>query len=141
LVDIESFGQVGFLNIDEGEKDDDIIALFLKALQQTGADLTLSFRNLSRLSIHSNEEERKLLLEKLVACSCSVPRLVRMFRPTIPPRQLEMFITLANENPELLQMMGYTPESLQVEVANWSKFDELRKLTPEEKQEKDRSIW
>lgn len=125
-------------------EDGDFMQSFLKAMEETGADFTNSFRCLSRLPLPSSpdfEAKKEEVLKYLSSQCCTVEELQRAFKPRMDPRQLQMILQLMETNPGILQTLGSRFTAVAQELERMEKLLDLKDLSHESKQEKDREVW
>lgn len=127
------------------EGDQDLVDSLLSTMQQTGADYTNTMRSLNKIPIPANEDELESSDESsvniLLQFTLPVSKLVNKFTPRIPPQQLHAMISMAQQNPSLLQLMGQDPEFLIAELKRVEKWNQLKKMDADEKKKKDAELW
>jgi len=125
--------------------DQELVDSLLSTMQQTGADYTNTMRSLSKIPVPSNEGEiessDETSLNILLQFTLPVSKLLSKFAPRIPPEQLRAMISMAQQNPVLLQLMGQDPEALLAELKRLEKWNQLKKMNDDEKKAKDAELW
>ncbi|GFS02277.1 selenoprotein O [Elysia marginata] len=128
----------------ELSKDGELVQSFLDTMQKTGGDFTNCFRCLSRLPLPSSpdyEVKRSAVLDYLVSQSSSLAEVKIANKPSLDKRQLSMFITLAQSNPQVVAMLGKSHEFLHREMEKISTLEELDKMSEQEITNKNRECW
>eukprot|EP01102_Stenamoeba_stenopodia_P017006 TRINITY_DN6031_c0_g1_i2.p1 TRINITY_DN6031_c0_g1~~TRINITY_DN6031_c0_g1_i2.p1 ORF type:complete len:636 (-),score=139.50 TRINITY_DN6031_c0_g1_i2:338-2245(-) len=128
------------------EDDKELFESFFETLEKTCADFTNCFRGLSKLSLTaltqgSNAESIQELLNYLLRQVASVDFQKRACRPSIPPDQLRMLLSIAEKDPRMLAMFGLDPDALVRDITKMKMLKQLETLTPEGKKEEDSKIW
>lgn len=130
--------------IQELPEDSDLIVGFMTAMESTGSDFTNSFRGLSKLSLpgcSDFDQSLEVTKEYLLSQCCSVEELRYVNRPTMDDSHFKVFVTLLSQHPEILEQLGKGVSAIQREVEKRKKFEELKTLTSEAKQQNDRKAW
>jgi len=120
-------------------------------MHESGADFTNSFRGLARVALPSpsetiaeKDETEDEALAYLLQQVCSAAFMSKRDGPSIPMETLQMMISVAQQNPMMLQMFGMTPQKLIREI-NKLKKQEERGSSPgnvdSAKRENDALIW
>ncbi|CAG5131157.1 unnamed protein product [Candidula unifasciata] len=124
--------------------DGSLVEGFLNTLQETGADFTNCFRQLSKLPLPSTDnftEERLKVLTYLQSQSSSVEELVKANQPRMDRRQLAMFMMVAQTNPSLLSALGRSSQLLEREIERMAKLQDLETANHEEIDGNNRKKW
>ncbi|XP_033099735.1 protein adenylyltransferase SelO, mitochondrial-like, partial [Anneissia japonica] len=125
-------------------EDKALIESFLETLQVTGADFTNCFRGLTKVPLPGTSGSKDALAAAhqyfLTQC-CMAETLKKASAPRMDPRQLEMYLMLAQMNPDLLGVLGQGQRRLMQELDRVKKSKELEKLTDEEKRKTDSDAW
>lgn len=128
----------------ELSEDGSLVESFLDTLQETGADFTNSFRQLSRLPLPSADnfpEEKLKVLTYLQSQSSSLEELMKANQPRMDRRQLAMFMMVAQTNPSLLSALGRSSQLLEREIERMAKLQDLETSTHEDIDENNRKKW
>ncbi|XP_067140462.1 protein adenylyltransferase SelO-1, mitochondrial-like [Centruroides vittatus] len=132
----------GLMKIEKEDKE--LIDSFHKAMAETGADFTNSFRNLSKVTLPGlpdYEANLSNLKEMLLEQCCSLEELIEMNQSGMDSRQFQMFLLLMQMNPELLEQLGKGPVAIERVMQKMEYAEKLKKLKPEEKVTNDDEIW
>lgn len=125
-------------------EDRDLITNFFNAMEVTGADFTNCFRVLSKASMpgcSDFEESIADVKEKLLNECCSVDELLLIFKPTMDDSHIKAFVSLLSQHPEIMEQLGKSAMAINQELERRKKFEEIKKLSPEEKRKKDEETW
>ncbi|GFR47233.1 hypothetical protein Agub_g8917 [Astrephomene gubernaculifera] len=133
----------------ESEADLALVSSLLAVMAESGADFTNTFRSLSRFPTPppgSDPASPEVLfaggvLDYLVQQAADVATLAEAAAPRIPPGNLAMLTLMETKNRDLLLQMGVTPQLLATERARQRRSEELRRLTPETKRQRDEQRW
>ncbi|XP_065838559.1 protein adenylyltransferase SelO, mitochondrial-like [Oscarella lobularis] len=133
------------LGLESDDADDsDLIDSLFETMHATGADFTNTFRCLSRLKLPgtSKEEEAQADVLTYLLSQCSSPQeMLASEKSMMDPRQLHMLLQLAQQNPQILELLGGSLAQLEAEKNRQERVSQLEKLTPEEKSAKDHHLW
>lgn len=128
----------------ELSEDGELVEDFLSTLQETGSDFTNCFRCLSQISLPSDAsyiEGREKVLEILMSQSSSLEELKLANQPKMDKRQFQMFMQIAQTNPEILAQLGRSAGQLQAEVGRMERMQELEETTASEVEVKNKQKW
>eukprot|EP00744_Colponema_vietnamica_P013158 GILI01018458.1.p1 GENE.GILI01018458.1~~GILI01018458.1.p1 ORF type:complete len:696 (-),score=147.99 GILI01018458.1:178-2265(-) len=125
----------------ESEDDKQLVDSLLAVMEHTGADWTNTFRRLSKISPLGGPSAVSDAVSLLASGCYSSSVLARKAEPQIPVRQLRSLLGIAQQQPAMLQVFGVTMDFLNEQVQKMERSQELRSMTPEAKQEADKSKW
>ncbi|XP_021373897.1 selenoprotein O-like [Mizuhopecten yessoensis] len=135
--------KLGLLNTELPE-DGLLVEKFLETMNMTGADFTNCFRCLSRLPLpgSSNYDAAVAELTEYILSQCATVEEMKMTcKPTMDPRQLQMFMTLMQTNPGILNALGRGLSAFTKEIEKMEKSKQLQDLTQKSKTEADKKLW
>lgn len=142
--------KLGLLQKEE-EGDEQLVKSFFDAMHESGADFTNSFRGLARVALPSpsetiaeKDEAEDEALAYLLQQVCSAAFMSKRDGPSIPMETLQMMISVAQQNPMMLQMFGMTPQKLIREINKLKKQEERGSgagNVDSAKRENDTLIW
>jgi uncharacterized protein YdiU (UPF0061 family) len=141
--------KLGLLQKEE-EGDQQLVKSFFDAMHESGADFTNSFRGLTRVAIPSPSEgitekgeDEDEALAYLLQQVCSAAFMSKRDGPSIPMETLQMMISVAQQNPMMLQMFGMTPQKLVREINKLKKQEERGSAgnADSTKRENDTAVW
>jgi len=125
--------------------DTDLIAKLFQVLEQTRADMTNCIRALSRISIPLSgahlENELKDVVEYLLTQVPSLQELQAMRKRRSTPSQLQMLLSLAAKEPQLLRQLGIDEGYVRDEMAKMEAANAVASLTQLQKDHSDRAAW
>ncbi|XP_060077321.1 protein adenylyltransferase SelO, mitochondrial-like [Ylistrum balloti] len=128
----------------ELQEDGLLVEKLLETMKTTGADFTNTFRCLSRLPLPGNTDYDSAVAEvtEYILSQCAtVEELKLSCKPTMDPRQLQMFMMLMQTNPGLLNALGRGLSAFVKEIEKMEKAKHLQDLTQKSKQEEDKKLW
>ena len=126
--------------------DEALIDAWWTVLKETGADLTCSFRCLSKIRGFGAKNDS--VLDTLVQYSSSVQDLRRQYAPKLPRDFMQQIVSLATRNQSVEAVckavagqMGIPSDLLLHEYQIFQQLSELENLSDTQLQEKNRSLW
>ncbi|XP_071941976.1 protein adenylyltransferase SelO, mitochondrial-like [Antedon mediterranea] len=125
-------------------EDKSLIESFLETMQLTGADFTNCFRGLTKVPLPGSPDAESAIagvLEYYLTQCCTAETLKKSNQPRMHPRQLEMYMMLAQMNPDLLAQLGQGHQMLLQEIERMKKSKEMESLTDKEKRKTDSEMW
>jgi len=128
----------------EISEDKELVDELLSTMKDTGGDFTNIFRILSQVALPVDEMAKvveKEVLDYILSQLISLPSLLKLNAPRITPRELQMMVSMIEQAPWMLQMMGKSPQFVNDELKRMERYDELKKITIDEKREKDTETW
>ncbi|KAM6937513.1 selenoprotein O1 [Xenentodon cancila] len=137
--------KLGLLKKEEPE-DVMLITDLLQTMHNTGADFTNTFRSLSQISCHMEEdaEGEEELLKKatdlLLEQCASLEELKAANKPTMDPRELAMLLSMAQSNPTLFQMIS-DRVTIARQLDKLSKLKDLMETSQDELKTKQAEEW
>jgi len=135
-------GKLGFLASDVA--DAGLVETLLDVMHKTGADFTNTFRILGELPYPGDETAfsaaKAEVRRKLMDQCCSVEELKKGLKPLMEPRQFQMLLMMAQNQPMFLAMLGMEGK-LKAEIDRREKLEQMDDLTSEEKRQKDEELW
>ncbi|XP_033732941.1 protein adenylyltransferase SelO, mitochondrial-like isoform X2 [Pecten maximus] len=135
--------KLGLLNTDLPE-DGLLVEKFMETMKMTGADFTNCFRCLSRLPLPGSSDYDSAVTEvtEYILSQCAtVEELKTSYKPTMDPRQLQMFMMLMQTNPGILNALGRGFSAFVKEIEKMEKAKELQDMTQISKTDEDRKLW
>lgn len=130
--------------IREEKEDNELINLFHKTMEETGADFTNCFRNLNKCilpGLPNYEENLSIFKQIILEQCCSLEALIESCQSGMDARQFQMFLLLMQMNPEILEQLGKGPVAIERVMAKMEHAEKLKKLKPEEKLMNDDKMW
>lgn len=129
-------------------EDEKLFDSLLETMKESGADFTHSFRNLNRVPVPSSpneelsEQDWNSLAKLFTSQCCSLQHFIKMNSPSVSLQQLQMMVQLAQQQPELLMMLGKSAEFLVHQLNLYEKFKNLKENSnPEKKTANDSALW
>ncbi|CAK8688083.1 unnamed protein product [Clavelina lepadiformis] len=126
------------------EEDDELIRDFLQTMQETFADFTNSFRNLSSLSLPGcsdyDETKEKFLDASLANCASLEVAKVAL-KPQFDPQQLDALKKMVAENPRFLDVIGGADGPIKKEIEKVEKYQKLEEIDENELKSLNRAKW
>ena len=128
-------------------------------MNNTAADFTNTFRLLNKIPINSEEPTTKIALKYIMGQLAPHTRLLQKWEPRVPPQQvynyfkckwsklticvikLQMMLMVAKQRPEMLEMMGVSPQFLREELNRIEKSEKIQKITETDKHKMDIELW
>jgi len=113
-----------FLTYDLGDikEDKSLIDELFTILDDFGFDLTIFFRNLPMIL----EDKESEFIEKMLKYSLQFKLKIEKLKPKMNQNMLQSLRVLKEANPMLLYNYGIDPEFVDVEMAKFNKFNELK---------------
>ncbi|XP_064400171.1 protein adenylyltransferase SelO, mitochondrial-like [Halichondria panicea] len=121
--------------------DSDLIESLFDVMHKTGCDFTNGFQALSLISPQGNPGESDSTVETILDQCSSPEEIVRGYRPSMHPRQLQMFQALMQSSPDILATLGVSSESITAELQRLETIQKLKTMSVEEKRERDKETW
>jgi len=110
-------------------------------MEDSGADMTNTFRNLSRINI-SDKSSIHTVLEYIITQVLSVSEWSAKSKPEVSPEELMKMVQIAQQNPMMLHYLaGRSPEWLVQQLQKSKDYQNMLQTKPDEKTEKDRVLW
>eukprot|EP01113_Clastostelium_recurvatum_P039162 TRINITY_DN5950_c0_g1_i3.p1 TRINITY_DN5950_c0_g1~~TRINITY_DN5950_c0_g1_i3.p1 ORF type:complete len:635 (-),score=138.59 TRINITY_DN5950_c0_g1_i3:30-1868(-) len=132
--------------IDNSEPGDvELFKSLLATMENTGADFTNTFRNLKLMTLTEGPHGRgdQALVEYLLTQTSSAEVQMSKMCPKVPVRQLQMLLSLADQQPEMLvALTGKDVSFVREELAKHERWkEESKQYTPERKRQTDTEAW
>jgi len=131
--------KLGLLKPEEADKK--LIQSLLRIMEDSGADMTNTFRNLSRINI-SDKSSIHPVLEYILTQVLTVPEWAAKSKPEVSSEDLMKMVQIAQRNHMMLHYLtGRSPEWLVQQIQKSKEYDNMLHTKPEEKLEKDKLLW
>ncbi|CAD5110924.1 DgyrCDS283 [Dimorphilus gyrociliatus] len=129
--------KLGILHATEAQdkQDMELIKEFYNVMEANGSDFTNTWRCLSNLNFPTSEnfkESHEITLTSLKEASSTLEELKLAFAPKMETRELQMFVQMAQMNPELLNRIGVGANIVLRELQNREKMAEIKDFSDEE---------
>jgi uncharacterized protein YdiU (UPF0061 family) len=124
------------------ETDMELVQKLLKTMETNGADMTNTFRSLSRLDLNKKEESLEELLDFILKQGPTLEELAEKNKPELSSQELEKLAEMGQKNPFLLAVI--TGRSLQWVAKQFQikkVYESLISMNPVEKRNNDKAAW
>jgi len=110
-------------------------------MEDSGADMTNTFRCLSKIDI-TNKDSLSTVLEYILTQVLSVSEWAHKSKPELSSAELNNMAQLAHQNSLMFQYItGKTKQWLLQQLQKSRDYEDMLKTMPEDKLHKDRSLW
>jgi uncharacterized protein YdiU (UPF0061 family) len=127
------------------DTDSELVESLLDTMCNSGADFTNTFRCLSDLPIptsHSNVDHDLSRVKGYILQQCAtIEELEMAYAARVDTRQLAMFRSLLESNPQMLQNLGKGFRQVVNEIERHKKLQQIKQMTPSRKQQLDNELW
>lgn len=115
-------------------------------MKNSGADYTNCMRGLNRIPIPTSEnqsnDDLNSVVDFFVSQCCSFKEYLRMNSPIVTQQQLQMMATLAQQQPDMLMLLGTSAEFVLNQLKIYEKQQQIKKeSSPEKKKLQDETLW
>ncbi|XP_015224755.1 PREDICTED: selenoprotein O-like, partial [Cyprinodon variegatus] len=135
--------KLGLVRKEEAE-DRELILELCRVMHNTGADLTNTFRLLSRVPWPEEGDDGKItvqpMVDLIVEQCASIEELKVANQPTMDDRELAMILSMAQTNPVMFGMVADRPDVAQ-QLELMGRLKELLETDQDELREKQRDDW
>jgi uncharacterized protein YdiU (UPF0061 family) len=128
----------------EDDQDGSLVEDFLEAMHITGCDFTNGFRLLNKMPLPQSEEDQSGLEDTLLALldqCCTPQEMLASMPPSMHQHNLRMMLSVAEQTPQLLSVLGISLESLKKEQEKQEARERLKNTSPQDKRSNDEVLW
>ncbi|GFY49031.1 protein adenylyltransferase SelO, mitochondrial [Trichonephila inaurata madagascariensis] len=128
----------------ECPEDENLVQELFDTMEKSGADFTNTF--LCFLIVDASNADKlqnslNMAKEKVIENCYPVEALLNTCRPNLSCAQMQIFLAIANSNPELIEQSGRAGLQLKRVLSQLEKAKTLKDMTEESKSENDKHIW
>ncbi|GFS38767.1 protein adenylyltransferase SelO, mitochondrial [Nephila pilipes] len=128
----------------ECSEDENLVQELFDTMEKSGADFTntfLCFLIIDASDTNKLQNSLSVAKEKILENCYSLEVLLNTCQPNISSVQQQMFLAIANSNPDIIEQLGRAGLTFKRILSQIEKAKTLENMTEESKSENDRHIW